>query len=32
MHTKYELIAYAIRHGLDRADDQPAPRMRPKED
>jgi DNA-binding NarL/FixJ family response regulator len=32
MHTKYELIAYAIRHGLDRAADQPAPHMRPKED
>jgi DNA-binding NarL/FixJ family response regulator len=24
MHTKYELIAYAIRHGLDRTPDPPA--------
>jgi len=32
MHTKYELIAYAIRHGLDRAADQPAPQVNPKED
>jgi DNA-binding NarL/FixJ family response regulator len=30
MHTKYELIAYAIRHGLDRAADQPAPQVSPK--
>ncbi len=32
MHTKYELIAYAIRHGLDRAADQPAPQVSPNKD
>jgi len=32
MHTKYELIAYAIRHGLDRAADQPAPQGSSKKD